>query len=319
MKINVKGLVFVGAAAAIMLSAGGAYATATKTQHAEGNATQVTSQKYTEATYEHWADKVADVADLSSGQENSPDLYPSMNVLSQTVDAALQNNIDDGVYVEATYADGDTTVDVKSAKLIDDGTSGFGASGVTIANSTANTGSGSELVVGTEHNLVTAKAVKDYAQTKSTNAHKISNGTGGWESLSTGVIEPTNGGYVNIEAEQVNSVATGKIILDIDEDKITTVGASSTANVVDIDDVTGSSHTNAGNLTTAWAVKDYVTTVLGGETLPEMNPLCKVANTHCALVTSWDATLNGGTGGITCKLNTIKSFQKQAYAWTLWC
>ena len=70
---------------------------------------------------------------------------------------------------------------------------------------------------------------------------------------------------------------------------------------------TSSSASTKDDLTTAWAVKEYVTTQLGGLAIPEPSVECKGTNLDsdadgaCALVMAWDSTANSNQGAVTLK------------------
>ena len=73
MKMNIKGLVFVGFAAAVFASAANA---------ADGDNKKVTSYQYTENTYEKKANKVEEITDTN---KNSTTLYPSNKALTDAL------------------------------------------------------------------------------------------------------------------------------------------------------------------------------------------------------------------------------------------
>ena len=120
MKINVKGLVFVGAAAAIMLSAGAANAVVSETQattRAAGATDTVTSQKYTEGRYEWYDNKQGNAPATNSNDWASIDKYPSMKTMADRTitnvanTAALVQTGDDKLTTAAAvkaYANGGT-------------------------------------------------------------------------------------------------------------------------------------------------------------------------------------------------------------------
>lgn len=236
MKVKIKGLVFVGFAAAILSA--NAMADDTNT---------VTSKSYVDNKFQTIAN-ISQTTDLTGTEATTK--YPSVAALNATLDEVVDNILDNsiagGTYTTATYENGVTTVD---AKATTDGTlpaadaAKLPTAGAvkTYADTKLNHNQGSNnsgkiLVINSEGEVVPSDATGDNTyQSKSTDATlPIANGAGGWTTLKTKVNDgtyveaaedaTTKALTVDIKAAQINSTGTGTTALTAGSSKLATEG-----------------------------------------------------------------------------------------------
>ncbi len=322
MKIKVKGLVFVGAAAAILLSAGAA--NAAKTARSSDASGVVTSQKYSDEKYEYWSDKVDGTvkgSDLVTAATNE-NKYPSMASMKEYTNPSTANSgelvtynptgllgsthivtraesiTQNGAYEwKDGYEGSETRVPsekavVKALDAVESSIHQNAVNGSTYVTVTPEAGEAGTTVAITPAMLVTAAAdVTSANGAKLVTASAVQKKTGANEKMMVANADGAwtsisnavlDGTYVDVSG--VNS--NGAVTLDITSAKITTSGAQLAAS----DDGTGTNaNGDEADLVTAKAVKEYVaSTGLGGE-LAAMPDTCKNSTAHCALVSTWDA------------------------------
>jgi len=115
MKVKIKGLVFVGFAAAIL----SANAMAAQRTRPAGSSNTVTSQAFTEAKYEWLSDKVGTTPAGDSELWDSEDAYPSMKVLSGVMDTIDSNQVTGSTYIDADTSGDHTQVLIKTDQIAD--------------------------------------------------------------------------------------------------------------------------------------------------------------------------------------------------------
>ena len=235
MKVKIKGLVFVGFAAAILSA--NAMADDTNT---------VTSKSYVDNKFQVLDGIQTAITDSNKSSET---LYPSMKALTDGLDAVEDKNTVTGVdYVEATVAADGTTVQLKANRITSTGDLDTASDNLVTENVIANAvnakldhnqgsaNSGKILVINESGEVVPSSATgANTYQSKSTNATlPIADGAGGWTTLKTKVIDgtyveaaedsTTKALTVDIKAAQINSTGTGTTALTADSSKLATEG-----------------------------------------------------------------------------------------------
>ena len=167
-----------------------------------------------------------------------------------------------------------------------------------------------------KNKLTTAKAVYDYAQPKATAAYGNSglstpsaklaqvgvqvDGTSTWYGLAAGQDGRTLGSnvqdapYARVYRDNGASTSNAGVYVDLDHSRVMLAstysgsdfqkGIANVSNLVDGNGLT---------LATAGAVKEYVDSVTGGQSIPAMPVECQQANVHCALVSKVTTPANG--------------------------
>lgn len=245
MKIKVKGLVFVGAAAAIMLSAGAANAAKTPRTPAASTASVVTSQKYTESTYEYVADKVSAITDDNKGSE---DQYPSnkaaTDYLQKKVGGTMTSNTNtDGKLVTATSEAGSVVYTDITKSTSNNAASGTGWYATNPENRALS-----------DYEVPSEKAMVEYVDT-GLNTLKTNLGGDGnkqnYSNSSSGVYKVGHTGqtWATLGANDYVSIDN---TTDVNAPKIQLASGRITTAVTDVNSTTG---TAASNLVTASAVQ----------------------------------------------------------------
>ena len=252
MKVKVKGLVFVGFAAAILSA----------NAMAVNEAQTVTSKAFTEATYQ----KKSTAASIGNSEGTWTNLTqsvtsssdhttaPTAKAVYDAIDTAVQA-IEDGAVYQAKSAEG-------QEQYVADGAGGWEA----LDKATSVTANDTKPVTAQAvYNALndTTNGHSNY-QSYSTTAQQVSDGAGGWQALTkdTTVTENSANPVTSGAVQQVSDGAGGWQALTKD----TTVTE------------------NSANPVTSGAVYDAIQDATGGLTIPEQNPLVCTAAHPCALV-----------------------------------
>ena len=270
MKVKVKGLVFVGFAAAILSA----------NAMAVNEAQTVTSKAFTEATYQ----KKSTAASIGNSEGTWTNLTqsvtsssdhttaPTAKAVYDAIDTAVQA-IEDGAVYQAKSAEG-------QEQYVADGAGGWEA----LDKATSVTANDTKPVTAQAvYNALndTTNGHSNY-QSYSTTAQQVSDGAGGWQALTKDTTVTEN------SANPVTSGAVYSAINALDneyQEKSTVAqqvsdGAGGWQALTKDTTVTE----NSANPVTSGAVYDAIQDATGGLTIPEQNPLVCTAAHPCALV-----------------------------------
>ncbi|MBO4700918.1 MAG: hypothetical protein J5620_04190 [Alphaproteobacteria bacterium] len=271
MKIKVKGLVFVGFAAAI-LSANAALAE---------NENTVTSKSFTEATYQKLSN-LATQGDLTGNtlNSNSDTTYPSEKKVAAALSATgatvqngqltvTQNGTSVGTFTANQATGSDVTIALTDTTYTAGSNISIDANNNAIAATTGAVADGATT-------LVTGDAVYDAIQTSQAATTYAADGTTITLDTTTNTFSATAGSIVSGNTGLVNGgqVYTGLAAKEDVSNKTQTVDSNSTST----------------EYPSAAAVYSAIDNATGGNTIPEMNTnICGNANyAPCALVAESD-------------------------------
>lgn len=276
MKVNVKGLVFVGFAAAILAGAA----------HAEGE-NIVTSKAYTDATYEALAHKEATAESLTTNK-NSTTNYPSNAAITGYVDSALANNggtvnsatltINQNSVSAGTFG-ANASVDTAINILAPDWDSSTGQQA--ILNKPSITNAKADITSATSSDtkeLPTTYAVQQYVTDKLADSSVVGNGA----------LTVTINGTAASGTYEANQAGSSTLAF---------TGIEETAHKANaIDTTEGTGNVNSTYYPTTNAVVDYVDAAIAAQSAADSAAYQPVADTGIYVGNngSWD-TLQSGT------------------------
>lgn len=271
MKVKIKGLVFVGFAAAILSA--NAMADDTNT---------VTSKAYTEATYQHKSDRVVDWANKTAEEKTaalaSDALYPSMKTLDAEMDALTTaiTNTNNAAQVKSTAnyqlgGEGGSWKSVEAGTYVAAPVQGTTANDAKIdikADKIADTVAKIDLGGAP---LTTAGAVEGYVNVRSVKVNGTALTPNTNKEVDVTVIEGTADGTV-----KVNGTDVAVHNAEVTTDKAAAIVTDSTS----LDYNSNSTDKYASTK----AVYDYVQAQTNGNTIPQQDATICDATHPCALI-----------------------------------
>jgi len=304
MKVKIKGLVFVGFAAAILSA----------NAMAANEAQTVTSKAYTEATYQHKSTAA------SIGGENGEWTPLVQSVPDQTSDANASTALSTNAVVDALNdltAGLEVNGNLKAEKYVEikdiTDPEGHVTGHKIVLNDDEITSTGDTLDTASD-NLVTenviaaaVNATNNAKQAKSTADYQLGGSQGSWKTVEAGTyvaapVEGTDATKAKIDIDKMMIVGSKSAVESGTNQLTTATGVkqyaqkfSETANQVSDGaggwkslnstvTVTNGTATEGSNGATTQAIVDYVQSQTGGAVIPAQDPTKCTATTPCALV-----------------------------------